>query len=239
MRKDINKLFAQILKKYNDPSRGLVKEDYYVLKNILKRAENDKNFRLCINVKKIIDDLEKSDVLHKYAYKNYVYIRELPILPFPLSNEKIVDVKFHKENGIKLYCKKEDTSSKKLLSVYRNRIIDYTSPEKNKFNNIQYLQACEGITPDEAIELICAIYNCELPQNNSSKELITKYKNIIVSDKYNKILLDSKARAQANGDYEVLKNYYDNMFNIIECVKNDVTDKKFIYKEPCPVLVKK
>lgn len=235
---NVNEELGKLEQKYKDPKRGLTSEDRPRIVQALKQAERQKNFKACIRLKSLLDVLEKSDILYKYAYPNYVYVREhLPILPLPYANEKVIKEAFKKENGIKLYC---DGNSKKLLSVYRNRIIEYTQPEHPKFNNIQYIQKCENIDYNQAFELLCAIYNCKLPNNRQNQKVVNKYKDIIVSKRYEEVLNISKAKSIEKGLYsKKIEKYFDEMYEIINRIKDDKFDPSFEYIKPDKALIKK
>lgn len=235
---NVNEVVGKLEQKYKDPQRGLTSEDRLKIVEALKQAERQRNFKACIRLKSLLDVLEKSDILYKYAYQNYVYVREhLPILPLPYANEQVVRETFKKENGIKLYCA---GNSKKLLSVYRNRIIEYTKPEHPKYNNIQYIQKCEDIDYDKAFELLCAIYNCKLPNNRQNQKVVNMYKDIIVSKRYEDVLNASKANSIEKGLYsKKIEKYFNEMFEIINRIKEDKTDSNFEYKKPDKILVKK
>lgn len=235
---NFNDELGKLEQKYKDPKRGLTSEDRPRIVQALKQAERQKNFKACVRLKSLLGVLEKSDILYKYAYPNYVYVRErLPILPLPYANEDVVRETFKKENGIKLYCA---GTPKKLLSVYKNRIIEYTKPEHPKYNNIQYIQSCEDIDYDKAFELLCAIYNCKLPHNNQDQKVVNMYKDIIVSKRYEEVLKASKAKSIEKGLYsKKVEEYFDEMFEIINRIKDDKMDSNFEYIKPDKVIVKK
>ena len=239
MYKNVNGELGKIIQKYRDPERGLNASDYKTLKILLFQAEKEKKFKTSLELKKIIEELEKSDVLHKYSYSNYLYVRgKLPILPLVLANENVIKTRFYKENGIKLYCETNDNLE--VLGVYRNKIMIFTDEAKTKINNIHYIQQTENIGYDEAFELLCAIYNCNIPNTYIDKEKVKKYKDIITSENYKELLEKSKLRAQLN-NYYVDKNieYYEKMFRIINNISENIEDSNFKYIEPNKVLVKK
>lgn len=234
----IEKELYQAIKKSLDG--GLEKKDYYYWRNILDYlyAEdikyNSPEHIVIDAIEQLLGLINESGIMHKFSKENIDYIiSNSYLLPLVMANSNGENPKLCFDNSYLFVCQFHDDKNPSFsVTDYKN--LGHCFGCGKSVNVISYLRQTEHLTFTEAIELLANIYMFDLKRASSRfYEMSQKYKNVILSDEYKKLLEVGHDRLIKKDllSMEEIANMYKERFEMINRVKNNIYDSDFIYKE--------
>lgn len=236
---------------------GLTYNDYESIKKMKRQLSNmDQNNPevriLLAEVSKVFDILLKNGGHHKFSKANREYIlSHALLLPFVLkdSNRLTVDI-VQNQPIIKCYFDQlKPITIRELGNVYvqgevSSDRVEELYPEKT-FNVSDYVSNEFRCYSNDALELLCRIYNYQLPKiskfhNDNLFKYKRPYKTAFTDDESYKNLLDileyEKELLLENGYDKVdgmnIESLYDERKETIEIARGKEFNPNFTYEEP-------
>ena len=147
--------------------------------------------------------------LHDSFNEEYIYYVMLnsSLLPFVLANNTCDEIKLYSTDSFMFLCQFHNKKTPSLgVTNYKNLMYCFgCGYGGNVFN---YLKGYENISFKEALSLVAKVYNLEDPNIKVNKDLIDKYKESIMSDKYLELIEQGIKRLDDRKDRGII-TYYD------------------------------
>lgn len=163
-------------------TEGLITKDYFRIKSILSKYNKYKDNEYYKKLEHIIS--ENYFLKNKYDDYYIMYVlNNSSLLPFVLANNMHDEIRLYSADSFMFLCQfhKEKTPS---LGITNSKNLMYCFGCGIGGNILSYLQEYENMTFHEALSLIAQVYNLESPNIKVNKNLIDKYKESIISDRY-------------------------------------------------------
>ena len=153
-----------------------------------------------------------------FSNESYKYILNLSVLPFVFANKNYFKVKYHKKDKFKFYYNCENGT--KVLIVDKNKIKQVNIVEGQTvvrcLTNVDYLKEKEGITNNEALQVILGTYNGGYyVADKNLRLMVKKYQESLKSDEFFEFIKEGCNRAKIDEvvDSDVV-DYYKGLFDL-------------------------
>ena len=232
MAKNIDKILQLTLEEFviKGWTEGLKTRDYFKIKNTLLKYEEYEDNQYYKKLKRIVNDNYFLQDSFNEEYIYYVMLNS-SLLPFVLANNTHDEIRLYSNDSFMFLCQfhREKTPS---LGVTNHCNLMYCFGCGYGGNVFDYVKDYENISFKEALSLVAEVYNLEKTGIKVNKNLVDKYKQSIMSDKYlelielgmKRIIDRSKKDINKYGydAYRVIEAYNKNL-NQIYAVINNIT----------------
>ena len=211
-------------------TEGLKTRDYFKIKNTLLKYEEYEDNPYYKKLKRIVNDNYFLQDLFNEEYIYYVMLNS-SLLPFVLANNTCDEIKLYSTDSFMFLCQfhNEKTPS---LGVTNHYNLMYCFGCGYGGNVFDYVKDYENISFKEALSLVAEVYNLEKTDVKVNKDLVDKYKQSIMSDKYLELIeqgmkriIDRSKKDFKKYDYDAYRviEAYNKNLNQIYVVKNNIT----------------
>lgn len=211
-------------------TEGLKTRDYFKIKNTLLKYEEYEDNPYYKKLKRIVKDNYFLQDSFNAEYIYYVMLNS-SLLPFVLANNTHDKIRLYSTDSFMFLCQfhNEETPS---LGLTNHVNLMYCFGCGYSGNVFDYVKDYENISFKEALSLVAKVYNLEDPDIKVNKDLIDKYKQSIMSDKYLELIelgmkriIDRSKKGVNKYDssaYRAIEAYNKNL-NQIHAVINNIT----------------
>ncbi len=188
-------------------TEGLKTRDYFKIKNTLLKYEGYEDNPYYKKLKRIVNDSYFLQNLFDEEYIYYVMLNS-SLLPFVLANNTLDEIRLYSTDSFMFLCQFhiEKTPS---LGVVNHKNLMYCFGCGYGGNVFDYVKDYENISFKEALSLVAEVYNLEKTDVKVNKDLVDKYKESIMSNRYLELIEQGIERLDDRKDRGIITFYDD------------------------------
>ena len=221
MRENIDEILQLTIEEFviKGCTEGLKTRDYFKIKSTLLKYEEYEDNQYYKKLKRIVNDNYFLQDSFNEEYIDYVKLNS-SLLPFVLANNTHDKIRLYSTDSFMFLCQihNEKTPS---LGVTNHVNLMYCFGCGYGGNVFDYVKDYENISFKEALNLVAKVYNLESPNIKVNKDLVDKYKQSIMSDKYLELIEQGMKRIMDRSKKDINKYGYD-AYRVIEAYNKNL-----------------